>query len=135
MRQWLISNGALMAQPGLRHYSHCPKGKANGALGAPLGLSQWRGQWRNDARGRDPKDHQSQTLFKQGALQMTYRWMAEIHYNNGEPPKVVAFEELAELHDIVELGSDWNTIFQIVVTLNRPSVTPCPALKLVPPSK
>jgi hypothetical protein len=56
MRHWLISNGALMAQPGLRHYSHCPKGKANGALGAPLGLSQWRGQWRNDARGRDPKD-------------------------------------------------------------------------------
>ena len=89
MRHWLISNGALVAQPGLRHYSHCLKGKANGALGAPLGLSQWRGQWRNDARGRDPKDHQSQALFKQGALQMTYRWMAEIYYNNGEPPKVV----------------------------------------------
>ncbi len=46
MRHRLISNGALMAQPGLRHYSHCPKGKANGALGAPLGLSQWRRQWR-----------------------------------------------------------------------------------------
>ena len=66
---------------------------------------------------------------------MTYRWMAEIHHNNGEPPKVVAFEELAELHDIIELGPDWNTIFQIVVTLNRPSVTPCPVLKLIPPSK
>jgi hypothetical protein len=41
---------------------------------------------------------------------MTYRWMAEVHYNNGEPPEVVTFEELAELHDIVELGPDWNTM-------------------------
>jgi len=57
---------------------------------------------------------------------MTYRWMAEIHYNNGEPLEVVAFEELVELHNIVELGPDWNTIDQIVVTLNRPSVTPAP---------
>jgi hypothetical protein len=61
---------------------------------------------------------------KQEALQMTYRWMAEVHYNNGEPPEVVTFEELAELHDIVELGPDWNTIDQIVVTLNRPSAAP-----------
>jgi hypothetical protein len=57
---------------------------------------------------------------------MTYRWMAEIHYNNGEPLEVVAFEELVELHNIVELGPDRNTIDQIVVTLNRPSVTPAP---------
>jgi hypothetical protein len=64
---------------------------------------------------------------------MAYRWMAEIHYNNGEPPEVVAFEELVELHDIVELGPDWNTIDQIVVTLNRPSVTPDAPKKLPPP--
>ncbi|MGY4287742.1 hypothetical protein ACVWXO_006962 [Bradyrhizobium sp. LM2.7] len=61
-------------------------------------------------------------------LQMTYRWMAEIQYNNGEPPEVATFEELAELHDIVELGPDWNTIEQIV-TLNRPSVTPAACIE------
>jgi hypothetical protein len=58
---------------------------------------------------------------------MKYRWMAEIHYNNGEPPKAVAFEELAELHDIVELGPDWNTIDQIVVRLKRRRVPTCSA--------
>jgi hypothetical protein len=65
---------------------------------------------------------------------MKYRWMAEIHYNNGDPLKAVAFEELAELHDIVELGPDWNTIDQIVVTLNR-RVRPASLHKLHPPPK
>ena len=34
---------------------------------------------------------------------MTKRWMAEITYRNGDAPTVVQFEELAELHDIVEM--------------------------------
>ncbi|RXH25842.1 hypothetical protein XH99_22300 [Bradyrhizobium nanningense] len=60
---------------------------------------------------------------------MTHRWAAQIEYNNGEPLKVVAFEELVELHDIVELGPDWHTIDQIVITLKR-RVTPAPLKKL-----
>jgi predicted glycosyltransferase len=50
--------------------------------------------------------------------------MAEITYDGGAPSRVVTFEELAELHDIIEYGPDWNCIDQIVVTLNRPSVAP-----------
>jgi hypothetical protein len=41
-----------------------------------------------------------------------------------DDPAVVEFEELVELHHLVEMGPDWNEIQQIVVTLNRPSVTP-----------
>lgn len=52
------------------------------------------------------------------------RWMAEISYTGGRPMKTVAFEELDELHDIVERGPDWNEIERIVVTLNRPSASP-----------
>jgi hypothetical protein len=37
------------------------------------------------------------------------RWKAEITYNNGAPPNVVAFEELRELHDLVERGPDWRS--------------------------
>jgi hypothetical protein len=55
---------------------------------------------------------------------MTMRSMAEITYRNGDDPAVVQFEELAELHDLVEMGPNWNEIEQIVVTLNLPSVTP-----------
>jgi hypothetical protein len=55
---------------------------------------------------------------------MTKRWMAEISYNNERRPKIVQFEELVELHDVVEMGPDWNEFEQIVVTLNRPSATP-----------
>lgn len=67
---------------------------------------------------------------------MTYRWKADIQNNNGEPPDVVAFEELAELQDIVELGPDWNTINQIVITLSRRrSVTPASPQKMRPPAR
>lgn len=52
------------------------------------------------------------------------RWMAEIFYRTERPQAAVAFEELEELHGIVELGPDWNEIDKIVVTLNRPSVQP-----------
>jgi hypothetical protein len=31
---------------------------------------------------------------------------------------------LRELHGIIEMGPNWNTIDHIVVTLNRPSVVP-----------
>ena len=54
---------------------------------------------------------------------MTKRWMAEITYRNGDAPTVVQFEELAELHDIVEMWADWNEIEQIVITLNVSSAT------------
>ena len=46
------------------------------------------------------------------------RWMAEILYRDRKV-KVVAFEELHELHDIVEFGPNWNLIDTITVTLNR----------------
>jgi hypothetical protein len=54
------------------------------------------------------------------------RWMAEIAYNSGRPTELVAFEEIAELHQIVELGPDWNEIERIVITLNQPSRLPKP---------
>jgi hypothetical protein len=55
---------------------------------------------------------------------MTKRWMAEITYRNGDAPTVVQFEELADLHDVVEMWADWNEIEQIVITLNVSSATP-----------
>jgi hypothetical protein len=50
---------------------------------------------------------------------MIMRWMAEITYRNGRKPLLEQFEELHQLHDIVEHGPDWNEIEQIIVTLNR----------------
>jgi hypothetical protein len=47
------------------------------------------------------------------------RWMAEITYNNGRAPLLLAFEELLELQHIVERGPDWAEIEQITVYLNR----------------
>lgn len=55
---------------------------------------------------------------------MAERWMAEIIYRDERPMRTVAFEELEELHNLVELGPNWNMIDRIVVTLNRPSVAP-----------
>lgn len=52
------------------------------------------------------------------------RWMAEISYLDERQQKTVAFEELDELHNIIELGPDWNTIDKIVVVLNRPTLRP-----------
>jgi hypothetical protein len=49
------------------------------------------------------------------------RWMAEIFYRTGRDMEVFTFEELAELHDIVEMGPNWNEIERIVVTLNLDS--------------
>jgi hypothetical protein len=47
------------------------------------------------------------------------RWRAEISYPNGIA--VHTFEEIEELHNIVERGPDWNCIENIVITLNRGS--------------
>lgn len=55
-----------------------------------------------------------------------HRWMAEIYYHDA-PMEIVTFEELEELHDIVERGPDWNTIDRIVVSLNRTAVEPFPS--------
>ena len=53
-----------------------------------------------------------------GGLTLGKRWMAEIIYRDGTKPLFIAFEEIADLHDIVEMGPNWNLIEQIVITLN-----------------
>lgn len=55
------------------------------------------------------------------------RWMAEIFYVSG-PPKVIAFEEIEDLDEIIEHGPDWNEIDRIVLTLNRSSRSPVQSL-------
>ena len=52
---------------------------------------------------------------------MSQRWMAKISYRTGRPTQVIAFEELHDLHEIVERGPNWNEIEHIVITLNRRS--------------
>lgn len=49
------------------------------------------------------------------------RWMAEIRYID-RPSVTVTFQELEDLDHIVEAGPDWNTIEEIKVTLNRPTI-------------
>ena len=46
------------------------------------------------------------------------RWMAEITYRDQTKPLFIEFEEIADLHDIVEMGPNWIFIEQIVITLN-----------------
>ena len=45
-------------------------------------------------------------------------------YRDEREPLIEHFEELCELHDVVEVGPDWNEIEQIVVTLNLSSAMP-----------
>ena len=49
-----------------------------------------------------------------------FRWIAEIVYRTKSGPVDVQhhFEEISDLHDIVELGPDWNTIISVTVRLN-----------------
>jgi hypothetical protein len=61
---------------------------------------------------------------RRGPATMNKRWMAEIFYNDGRTTVLHAFEELYELHELVEMGPNWNTIDRIVITLNLPSVEP-----------
>jgi hypothetical protein len=66
------------------------------------------------------------------------RWHATVTYRTDDGPLEVEhdFEELRELHDLVELGPHWDTIIKIVVTLARrsdeehPDLTVEQALKL-----
>jgi hypothetical protein len=46
--------------------------------------------------------------------------MTEITYTGGTR-RGDRFEELFELHEVIEPGPNWNTIERIVVTLNMPS--------------
>jgi hypothetical protein len=55
---------------------------------------------------------------------MTKRRMAEITYRDEREPLIEQFEELYELHHILEVGPNCNEIEQIVVTLNRSTFVP-----------
>ena len=67
---------------------------------------------------------QAGTLGMCGGLIRMKRWMAEISYRTERDTDVITFEEIEELHTIIELGPDWHDIVQI--TLNRPVLQPEP---------
>ncbi|MCK9550539.1 hypothetical protein QEZ48_13020 [Aquamicrobium lusatiense] len=50
------------------------------------------------------------------------RWKASIDYRTDEGTKNVEhyFEEISDLHLIIEHGPDWNFLIRCIVTLNRP---------------
>jgi len=50
------------------------------------------------------------------------RWKASAEYKTDNGPVCIEhfFEEIADLHLIIERGPDWNTLTRCVVTLNRP---------------
>ncbi|SFO34736.1 hypothetical protein SAMN03159463_01705 [Mesorhizobium sp. NFR06] len=50
------------------------------------------------------------------------RWKAIIEYRTEDGPRSVEhyFEEISELHLIIEHGPDWNFLVRCTVTLNRP---------------
>lgn len=50
------------------------------------------------------------------------RWRAVIEYGHENGPITIEhfFEQVSDLHDIIEHGPDWNTLVNCVVTLNRP---------------
>lgn len=52
------------------------------------------------------------------------RWKANIEYRSGEGTKITEhyFEEISDLHLIIEHGPDWNFLIRCTVTLNRPDV-------------
>jgi hypothetical protein len=49
-----------------------------------------------------------------------FRWLAVVTYRSESGPIHVDhhFQELEELHDLIERGPDWNTIENIVIRLN-----------------
>jgi hypothetical protein len=51
------------------------------------------------------------------------RWMAEIKYLDGTQT-TVKFEEIEDLDEIVEHGTDWRTIDVIEIRLNRSALDP-----------
>lgn len=50
------------------------------------------------------------------------RWKAVIEYSTPDGPKSVEhyFEEISDLHLIIEHGPDWNFLVRCTITLNRP---------------
>jgi hypothetical protein len=55
-----------------------------------------------------------------GHRQSNDRWMVEVIYKDGKPPLIFTVGELEDMDERIELGPDWHTIEQIVITLNRP---------------
>ena len=49
------------------------------------------------------------------------RWRAVIEYQHQTGPISIEhfFEEIAELHNIIERGPEWSTLIRCTVTLNR----------------
>lgn len=49
------------------------------------------------------------------------RWKAIVEYHTDEGPKSTEhyFEEISDLHLIIEHGPDWNTLIRCTLTLNR----------------
>ncbi len=49
-----------------------------------------------------------------------HRWVAKITYRHDDRDevRVVSFEELHELHDIIERGPNFYTIHNIIITTN-----------------
>ena len=54
-------------------------------------------------------------------LHLDKRWKAIIEYRADEGPMSVEhyFEEISDLHLIIEHGPDWNFLIRCTVTLNR----------------
>jgi hypothetical protein len=55
-------------------------------------------------------------------LRIDKRWKAVIehHTETGESRVEHYFEEIADLHLIIEHGPDWNRLVRCTITLNRP---------------
>lgn len=51
------------------------------------------------------------------------RWIATVNYRieDGILQEEYRFEELHDLHDIIERGPNWNCIVDIVIMLARPA--------------
>jgi hypothetical protein len=49
------------------------------------------------------------------------RWKAVLVYRHSNDPITIEhfFEEISELHNIIEHGPDWNTLITCTVTINR----------------
>jgi len=54
-------------------------------------------------------------------LRTDKRWKAVIEYRADEGPKSIEyyFEEISDLHLIIEHGPDWNFLIRCTITLNR----------------
>jgi hypothetical protein len=53
-------------------------------------------------------------------LQPLKRWTAKLTYADNNESYTTDFDEFDQLGGMVEQGPDWNTIDQIIITLNRP---------------